>query len=185
MSSYNIGMRALKGFGLGIVWALLLPFLAVAVALVAIWGVFNFLIQFVIMLVNFFRGKKVFPMFEEDEQAYAILKKALDKQNGEASATPAPAPAQQVFVQQNFYNTPNPNQLPGGQPPLPPGYNNMPGIPGAPNGYGNPNGYIPGQNPGYLPPASDPLEVPYEEAPKAPELMQIPAYDPNKGGDEQ
>ena len=94
MSSYNFGMRALKGFGLGIVWALLLPFLLVAVGIVAVWGVINFLIQFVIMLVNFFRGKKVFPPFPEDEKAYTILKKAYDKQNGDIPAnTPAPAAA--------------------------------------------------------------------------------------------
>ena len=188
MSSYNFGMRALKGFGLGIVWALLLPFLLVAVGIVAVWGVINFLIQFVIMLVNFFRGKKVFPPFPEDEKAYTILKKAYDKQNGDIPEnTPAPAATgQQVFVQQNFYTTPGQQipgvqtQLPPGyQQPLPPGYTNVPGVQGAPNTY------IPGQGtPEYLPPQSEPVDVSYEEAPKAPDLMQIPVYDPNKEGDE-
>lgn len=177
-------MKALRGFGLGIVWAILFPFILVGVFLVAIWGVFNFVIQFVIMLVHFFSGKKVFPMFPEEEKAYAILKRALDKQNGEIPDTPAAPAPQQVFVQQNFY-TGAPPQMPGAPQALPPGYQQ---FPGAPNGFIPQNGQNPYMNQGQIPFAPNAIPVTpqaEEEKPPVPELVQIPQYDPNKGGDEQ
>ena len=58
-------MTFLKWFGWGILWALLLPFLLVAIALVAVLGVPIFFVELVIMIVHFFRGEKCFPLFEE------------------------------------------------------------------------------------------------------------------------
>ena len=62
-------MTFLKWFGWGILWALLLPFLLVAIALVAVLGVPIFFVELVIMIVHFFRGEKCFPLFEEDKKA--------------------------------------------------------------------------------------------------------------------
>ena len=167
-------MTALKKFGIGILWAILLPFILVGVALVGVFGVFDFVIEFGIMIVNFFRGKKLFPMYPEDERAYQILQRAIDKKNGElqASETPAPAP-QQVFVQQNFYTTPG--AMPPGMNPgqLPPNYTQYPGM----NQGALPPGYAPlppQQQPGILP-ESQPQQ---QAMPPRPDLARLPEFNP-------
>ena len=196
-------MNALKTFGLGILWALLFPFIAVGMVIVGAFGAVDFVIEFVIMVANFFRGKKLFPVYREDERAYAILQKAIDKKNGESAvnATPEPQP-QQVFVQQNFYSgAPIP---PGSNGALPPGY--MPGQ--LPPGYGQPNPYnqIPPQQPygnqlppqqpyanplppqqpyaGQIPPQANPypaqppvIDTNAEDIPPRPELARLPEFD--------
>lgn len=152
-------MNLLKQFGLGILWALLSPVLLAAIALVGVFGLVNFFVQFVIMIVNFFRGKKLFPPLPEDEKAYAILKKAYaDEDAAEEQAKNAiPEPTQQqVYIQQNFYQQPNP-----GFPPQPnPGFPN-PGIQQAPNPYlQQPNPYYQQQNPYLQQPVNPALQDP-------------------------
>ena len=66
---YNCAMKVLREFGLGILYAILLPILLAIAAVVAVYGIFNFLIEFVIMVVNFFKGEKLFPLYKEDRQA--------------------------------------------------------------------------------------------------------------------
>ena len=157
-------MRALKTFGLGILWALLLPLLLVAIVFIGVFGAVNFLVEFTLMVVNFFRGKKLFPWFPEDEKAYAILQKAIEKQS-EATQTPPPQPQpQQVFVQQNFYT--DPSALAKAQGMLPPNMNQ-----GAlPPSYNSPASQIPNA----LPPA------PEEEVYPRPQLSSLPQFDPLK-----
>lgn len=101
---YNCAMKVLREFGLGILYAILLPILLAIAAVVAVYGVFNFLIEFVIMVVNFFKGEKLFPLYKEDRQAMDIYQKAIDKANG--TAEPEKPATQNVYVQQNFYATP-------------------------------------------------------------------------------
>lgn len=172
-------MQALKKFGLGILWAFILPFIVVGVVLVGAFGVPNFFIQFVIMIVNFFRGKKLFPVYPEDQKAYEILQRAIDRKNGELNkeATPAPAP-QQVFVQQNFY-TNAPTGLPGQQGmPLPPGYTQVP-----PQPYSQvppPQDYASVPPPGYPQIQPNPAPQPQPEPiPQRPPLAELPPFDPN------
>lgn len=160
-------MQALKKFGLGILWAFLLPFILVGVCLVGVFGIPNFIIQFFIMIVNFFRGKKLFPVFPEDQKAYQILQRAIDKKNGELEKTEIPAPApQQVFVQQNFYtNAPTPPGIPGSPTALPPGYTQVP------------PGYTQVPPPAYTPIPPQPAPQP-EPIPERPPLAELPPYDP-------
>ena len=66
-------MTVLKKFGLGILWALLSPIILVAVALIGVFGAVDFVIEFGIMIVNFFRGKKLFPLYPEDEKALRAI----------------------------------------------------------------------------------------------------------------
>ena len=158
-------MQPLKIFGLGILWALLFPFIVVGAALVGAFGTINFLIEFGIMVINFFRGKKLFPLYPEDQKAYEVLQKAIDKKNAQSDAALAATPQpQQVFVQQNFYTTPgslppgvNPNQIPpnynAGQ--LPPSYTQVPGN----TGYPQPNA------------------IPQQPVPQRPELASLPQFD--------
>ncbi|MBQ9457799.1 MAG: hypothetical protein IJU64_04775 [Bacilli bacterium] len=190
-------MGALKRFGLGLLWIFLLPFILLAIAGVAVWGVLNFLIQFVIMLVNFFRGKKLFPLFPEDQKAMEIQQRAIDKANQATEPAPAPAP-QQVFVTQNYYG--------GGV--LPPGTN-----PGMQNPYGQglpyqgpmmqQPGMIPPQQPGMIPPQQPGMippqpgqSFPYQQPPlpnqpienepfPQPKLAELPQYQADAEDDEQ
>ena len=159
-------MQVLKTFGLGILWALLFPFILVGVVLVGLFGSINFLIEFVIMVINFFRGKKLFPLYPEDQQAYDCLQKALDKKNAQTDAAAQAPQPQQVFVQQNFYTTP------GGLPPgaqLPPGYN---------------QGTLPPtytQIPGNAPyPQQIQQQQQPEPIPQRPELATLPQFDPSE-----
>ena len=148
-------INGLKKFGLGILWALLSPIIVIGIALVAVFGVFNFVIQFFIMVVNFFRGKKLFPPFPEDEKAYKILKRAIDEQNGEKPVEqPVQAQPQQVYVQQNYYTQPGA----------------IPGVPPQMNPYGNPY-QVPPQQPPYIQqPNQQPpyLQQPNQQAPYQP-----------------
>ena len=168
-------MAALKKFGLGILWALLFPLILAGVAVVGVFGVLDFLVEFVIMIINFFRGKKLFPAYPEDEKAYAILKRAIDKKNGELSAQNQPAPApQQVFVQQNFYT--NPGAVPPGAIPPTGAPTAIPGY-GQPSPYANPYGTLPNQQPGVLP-NQQPGVLPNQQPNAQPPMQQQPAMPP-------
>ena len=99
-------MKFLRNFGLGILWAALFPLLCVVIALIAVYGVFTFIVEFVIMLIHFFQGKSLFPPFPEDEQAFAIRQVAYA--NAAEPKEPTP-PTQQVannnsttIIQQNY-----------------------------------------------------------------------------------
>ena len=69
---YNCAMKVLREFGLGILYAILLPILLAIAAVVAVYGIFNFMVEFVIMVVNFFKGEKLFPLYKEDRQAMEL-----------------------------------------------------------------------------------------------------------------
>ena len=155
-------MKALKNFGRGLAWVLLIPFILVGVALIAVFGLFSFFVEFIIMSVHFFQGKRLFPPFKEDEEAMRILQGALD----EANAQKEPAPVaqtnntSQVYIQQNYYG-----QNPYGQmPPLPP---QAPYYP--PQMQGIPSHPVPGA----LPP-QQPEAIPMENPVERPELMAFP-----------
>lgn len=175
-------MKAIKNFGLGLVWALLFPVIVAGVLVVGVFGLIDFLVEFVIMVVNFFRGNKLFPMYPEDKKAYDILQRAIDKKNMESQAATTPAGPAPVYVQQNFYGVPPGGALPPGASPtpLPPGY-------GVPPGYGTPIPPGPASSlpPGYgapLPPTSaspgfTPLPEPDPVSPTRPELASLPVAD--------
>ena len=155
-------MKILREFGLGIVWFLLVPLILLACGLIAVYGVFNFLIQFVVMVVNFFKGEKLFPLFPEEKKAMAIYQKAIDKANGE-STEEKPAAPQTVYVQQNFYSGA----------PMMPGVPPMPGLPNNP--YYN-QGTMPGATLPNYQPAPQPAAIPNPETPQIPnpQMAQIP-----------
>ena len=179
-------MQALKKFGLGIIWALLFPFVVVVSAIVGIFGLGSFFVEFVIMVINFVRGEKLFPLYPEEKRAMEILQRAIDRRNGEAEAQASPQPQpQQIVIQQNFY----------GQPPVPPGTALPPGYNQAlPPGYGQqqlPPGYGQPLPPGYnqpLPPGYNqplpPLQGQEAPIPERPPLAELPQYDPSSETEE-
>lgn len=118
----------LKTFGLGLLWALVFPFVLVAILLFAVIGVFIFCYQFILMLIHFFSGKKLFPPFEEDIKALSILQGNIDEEKAKASA-PQQSQPQTVIVNQTYYG--------GHGSPFPPGFQQqqLPPQQGYPNPY--------------------------------------------------
>lgn len=101
-------MNAIKQFGLGIIYAVLFPLIVAVAAIIGVFGVINFFYQGILVLINFFKGKPIFPPYKEDSKAYEILQKAIDKQNGIEEKKETTAPTQTIYVQQNYYQqTPN------------------------------------------------------------------------------
>jgi len=174
-------MKGLKNFGLGILWALLSPILLLGIALAGVFGLINFLIQFVIMVINFFKGKKLFPMYKEDEIAYKRIQQAMGiKPEEENPANPLsvaqtqPAP-QQVFVQQNYYTQPGVNPAQPGTPYPQPGmqqpYVQQPVYPQQ----GMPQQPMQQPYPGTLPNPYDPYnQGQVTMNPSVPPMVQIP-----------
>lgn len=153
-------MEFLKKFGIGILYALGFPLLLVLVALVAVYGILVFLVEFVIMTINFFSGKKCFPVFPEDEEATKRKQEAIVGASPKQETPPAP---NHIYVQQVYYNA-DPSKMMGGFPPQGnPSLSQQPPLPGQ----GNPFLNIPQQPaspaPEQLPPIDADSSEPKEE----------------------
>ncbi len=110
-------LKFLKNFGLGLLYILLFPLILVGVVFYALVGFIRCLFEFFAIVFRFFRGEKIFPPYPEDVKAQAILAKTYGLK--EEKEEPAPAPANNVYVQQNYYQQPMTDQNPalGQQPP--------------------------------------------------------------------
>lgn len=64
-----------KGFGKGLLYVLLFPFIIVGIVLYAVFGLFVFVFQFFKLIYLFFTGRTLFSDLEEDIAAKAILEK--------------------------------------------------------------------------------------------------------------
>ena len=154
-------MEFLKKFGIGILYALGFPLLLVLIALVAVYGVLVFLVEFVIMTINFFSGKKCFPVFPEDEEATKRKQEAIAGASPKQDTPPTP---NNIYVQQVYYNA-DPTKMMGGFPPQgnPSLSQQQPPFPGQ----GNPFLNIPQQpvspTPEQLPPIDADSSEPKEE----------------------
>lgn len=164
-------MKFLKEFGIGIIFAICLPILLVLIALVAVYGVLDFIVEFVIMVINFFSGRKCFPVFKEDEEAYKRKQEALNLVQAKNEPAPAPAPTN-VYVQQVYYNT-NPNLAAQQGMPFPSGLPmpNQQGIP-QPTIQFQPNeiNQQASPQPAYI----EQGQTPNQNSPSSPQLEQIP-----------
>lgn len=98
-------MEFLKKFGIGILYAIFFPFLLLGIALVAVYGILTFVVEFVIMLINFFSGKKCFPVFEEDIEANKRKEEALSLQTQASTESNTENKTNNIYVQQVYYNT--------------------------------------------------------------------------------
>ena len=154
-------MEFLKKFGIGILYALGFPLLLVLIALVAVYGVLVFLVEFVIMTINFFSGKKCLPVFPEDEEATKRKQEAIAGASPKQDTPPTP---NNIYVQQVYYNA-DPTKMMGGFPPQgnPSLSQQQPPFPGQ----GNPFLNIPQQpvppTPEQLPPIDADSSEPKEE----------------------
>lgn len=106
--------KFLKSFGLGLLYMILSPILLVVLLGYALFGIYNFFVEGGKAVVRFFKGKPLFPQFDEDKKAEAMLNRGIDNINEEEKAVPA-APqggTTNVYVQQNIYqgNPPPANQ---------------------------------------------------------------------------
>jgi len=99
-------MRFMKSFGLGILYTLFSPLILAVCIVIGLGGIVNFFVQFVLMLINFFKGKKLFPVFEEDVQALKILNASFEQKAGQIAQQQAQPQQGNTFIQQNFYAAP-------------------------------------------------------------------------------
>lgn len=126
-------MKFLKAFGLGLLYMIFSPVLLAFLAVVALYGIYNFFAELIKASIRFFKGQPFFPPFEEDQKAEAMLNKGLSSLDDEekAPATVENRGTTNVYVQQNIYQgTPapqNPQLGMNGQPQLA-----NPEIPGLP-----------------------------------------------------
>ena len=151
-------MKFLKNFGLGLLYALLLPLIVLALLIAGAVGVVVFFVELVLLLIRLFKGeKKLFPPFPEDVEAEKRLEKIRGLSEEKEEETPQQPSQQNVYVQQNYY--------PGGQPPyMNPGQSQMP-----------PPGYPPYGQP--LPPQ---YQAPYQQGPQPQLPPQPPHEEPNQ-----
>lgn len=130
--------RALKNFGLGLVYFFLLPiFLAIA-SLAGVYALIVIVYYTIKGLIRFFKGDKFFKPLPEDIKAAEIKARQLelDAQQNQPEP-PAPQPDNRVYIQQNYY------QQPQGIPPqatglAQPSFNPQPNIPPYQQPYSNP-----------------------------------------------
>lgn len=174
-------MKIIKLFGLGLLYALLLPFILVAAVLFLVFGFFKSIGYFFILVVRFFKGEKLFPPFPEDIEAAKRIRAKLVDEGTVPPPAPAPQPApstSNVYVQQNYYSNPNmPGAQPGAVPPPQPNLYFQPG-PGygpamPPYPQGNPQQMGMNQQPGYI--ANQPM--PNQQVPQNP--FQGASFNPN------
>ena len=64
-----------KGFGKGLLYVLLFPFILVGIVLYAVFGLFVFIFQLFKLIYLFFTGRTLYSDLEEDIAAKAILEK--------------------------------------------------------------------------------------------------------------
>ena len=146
-------MKFLKAFGFGLLYALLLPVLIVFAAAIGVYGIGIAIYEGIKLIIGFFKGETGFPKLEEDIQAEQIRQARVNAtwnaQTAPQGPAPAPAPST-VYVQQNYYQNPQPQ------------------VPPQPNPYET--SY---QNPQPLP-QSNPCEVPYQN----PQPQVLPQSNP-------
>ena len=86
-----------KNIGKGVGYFFAFPFLLVAIAVYAVFGLVVFFIQFIKLIVLFFTGRTLFSDLPEDIKVKAILD---DKVNGSKEVKEEADPAPQVQEQQ-------------------------------------------------------------------------------------
>ena len=64
-----------KGFGKGLLYVLLFPFIIVGIVLYAVFGLFVFIFQLFKLIYLFFTGRTLYSDLEEDIAAKAVLEK--------------------------------------------------------------------------------------------------------------
>ncbi len=157
-------MEFLKKFGIGILYALFFPLLLVAIALIAVYGALTFIVEFIIMAINFFSGKKCFPVFEEDIEAAKRKEEALSAQAQPQPEEKTENKTNNVYVQQVYYNS-DPNKM---------GFPNPMGNPFAHTQPASPQGQQPFNN--QIPQSQQPSafpQSPFQNA-SSPSPTQIP-----------
>lgn len=114
--------KALKNFGLGLVYFFLLPVFLVIAALAGVYAIFVIFYYVAKGLVRFFKGDKFFKPLPEDLKVQEVKARqiALNEQQNQPQAPTTPD--NRVYIQQNYYQQP---QAPINQP----GFNQQPNVP--------------------------------------------------------
>jgi len=162
-------MKFLRAFGLGLIYILLLPIFTLVVAIVAIYGVFEYFVLLFKVSLRFFQGRKGFKPLPEDIQVDAIKAEQLRRQM-EATSQPSSQPTpSSVYIQTNYY--PGGSQ-PMNQPSYPTSASPLSQQPPYPNPYSQ-YPYPDGTNPNATP-TIDVSSIPSQLSNNA------PTYDPSR-----
>ena len=96
--------KALKNFGLGLLYFFVSPLLLAILAVAMVFGLFVLDFKDLQGLIRFFRGEKTF--FEElpeDKKVLEIKTAQAYASTHSATSQGTPAPNNQVYIQQNYY----------------------------------------------------------------------------------
>jgi hypothetical protein len=97
----------------------LLPVLIVFAAAIGVYGIGIAIYEGIKLIIGFFKGETGFPKLEKDVQAEQIRQARVNAtwnaQTAPQGPTPAPAPST-VYVQQKYYQNPQPQVLPQSNP---------------------------------------------------------------------
>ncbi len=108
-------MKFLKGLGLGIVYFLISPFIFAGSLLYMLYGLGRWFVLVPVGIIRFFKGEKFFKPLKADlevESAKALHHDRLVKKEIEDKKPETPVSnTNTTYVQNNYYSTPNPNQL--------------------------------------------------------------------------
>ena len=168
-------MKFLRAFGLGLVYILLLPLLFVALAVVGLIMLGQWIFAFFKGSIRFFKGDSFFAPLPEDQQVLAIKAEELRRKSEPPTPVTAPpsvpAGPAQVYIQQNYYQSPAPNAQMPQQNQVP-----FPNQAFGPSGNPLPNGNY--GVPQMMPPNSIPPNIGYTIDPVASVTPQIPNQTP-------
>lgn len=95
--------KALKNFGLGLVYFFLLPAFLCMVALAGVCALFVIIVAGCKGLIRFFKGEKFFAELPEDARVREIKEYQASLQTAPSQPQPQVQPDNRVFIQQNYY----------------------------------------------------------------------------------
>lgn len=93
-----------KGFGRGILYVFLFPFIIVGIVLYAVFGLFVYIFQLFKLIYLFFTGRTLYSDLEEDIAAKAVLEKAQNP-------NPEPAPVKEEVKNDQLSLYPSDSQM--------------------------------------------------------------------------
>ncbi len=106
--------KALKNFGLGLVYFFLLPIFLVIAALASVFALGVIIYYVVKGLIRFFKGDKFFKPLPEDIKVQEIKARQVELNEQQNQPQTPASPDNRVYIQQNYYQQPQPqfNQQP-------------------------------------------------------------------------
>ncbi len=103
--------KALKNFGLGLVYFFLLPIFLVIAAIAGVYALGIIIFNVFKGLIRFFKGDKFFAPLPEDIKVKEIKDKQAELAVQQSQPQQPAQPDNRVYIQQNYYQNPQPQQV--------------------------------------------------------------------------